>query len=59
VRRGPNTTLAQREQIIGMLRSSSTVREVADAYNRTNRYIRQIRTKYSQTGSTHNKPRSS
>jgi uncharacterized protein (DUF433 family) len=50
-RRGPNITVSQREQIIGMLRSGSTIPEVADAYGRTDRAIRDLRKKYNQTGS--------
>jgi transposase len=57
-RRGPNITVSQREQIIGMLRSGSTIPEVADAYGRTDRAIRDLRKKYNQTGSVQDKPRS-
>jgi hypothetical protein len=34
-RRGPNTTVSQREQIIGMLRGGYTIAKVANAYGRT------------------------
>jgi transposase len=57
VRRGPNLTIAQRNQIIGMLGSGATVTEVADAYGRTARCIRDLRKKYTTTGTTADKPR--
>jgi hypothetical protein len=41
VRRGPNLTFMQRDQIIGMLYGGMTVKEVADAYGRTDHCIRQ------------------
>jgi transposase len=58
VRRGPNLSLTQRHQIIGMLHSGETVKEVAHAYGRTDRCIRKIHPKYRQTGTTKDKPRS-
>ena len=58
VRRGPNLSLAQRDQIIRMLAGGVTVKEVAHAYGRTDRCIRKIRQKYRQTGSTDDLPRS-
>jgi transposase len=58
VRRGPNLLVMQRDQIIGMLQSSATVKEVAHAYGCTNRCIRKIYQKYRQTGTTQDKPRS-
>jgi transposase len=57
-RRGPNITVSQREQIIGMLRGGYTTAEVANAYGRTDRAIRDLRKKYTQTGSVQDKPRS-
>jgi transposase len=57
-RRGPNTTVSQREQIIGILRGGYTIAEVANAYGRTDRAIRDLRKKYTQTGSVQDKPRS-
>lgn len=57
-RRGPNLTIAQRDQIMGMLHGGATVAEVADAYGRTERCIRDLRKKYHQTGTTADKPRS-
>jgi transposase len=58
VRRGPNITVPQREQIISMLRGGYTTAEVANAYRRTDRAIRDLRKKYTQTGSVQDKPRS-
>jgi transposase len=57
-RRGPNLTTVQRDQIIGMLNSGATPKEVAEAYGRTERCIRDLRKKYAQTGTTADKPRS-
>jgi transposase len=45
----------QRDQIIGMLQSDATVKEVAHAYGRTNRCICKIHQKYRQTGTTQDK----
>ncbi|KAI0621291.1 hypothetical protein TUN199_06740, partial [Pyrenophora tritici-repentis] len=58
VRRGPNLTVSQRNQIIGMLAGGCTVPEVALAYGRTERCIRDLRNKHRQTGKTEDKPRS-
>ena len=58
VRRGPNLSIVQRDQIIGMLQSGATVKEAAHAYGRTDRCIRKIYQKYRQTGTTEDKPRS-
>ena len=57
-RRGPNLTIAQRNQIIGMLRSGATVAEAADAYDRTERCIRDLKKKHDITGTTQDRPRS-
>jgi hypothetical protein len=46
VRRGPNLSFIQRDQIIGMLGGGATVKEVAHAYGRTDRCIRKIHQKY-------------
>jgi transposase len=58
VRRGPNLSITQRNQIIGMLNSGATVKEVAKAYGRNDRSIRKLRLKYYQTGTVEDKPRS-
>jgi transposase len=58
VRRGPNISATQRDQIIRMLDSGFPVKEMAHAYGRSNRCIRKIRQKYRQTGTTTDKPRS-
>jgi transposase len=58
VRRRPNLTIQERDNIIGMLYSGMGVVEVAKHYGRTERCIRDLRTKYSQTGTTKDKPRS-
>jgi transposase len=58
VRRGPNISATQRDQIIGMLDGAVSVEEVAHAYGRSDRCIRKIRQKYRQTGTTQDKPRS-
>jgi transposase len=62
VRRGPNISATQRDQIIGMLDGGVSVKEVAHAYGRSDRCIRKIRQKYRQkyrqTGTTKDKPRS-
>jgi transposase len=58
MRRGPNLTTTQRNQIIGMLDGGASVTEVADAYGRTARCIRDLRKKYTQTGTTEDLPRS-
>jgi hypothetical protein len=52
VRRGPNISVIQRDQIIGMLNGGIPVKEVALAYGRSDRCIRKIRQKYHQTGIT-------
>ena len=57
-RRGPNLSVVQRDQIIGMLNGGCTVKEVAAAYGRTDRCIRKLRLKYHQTVTTVDKPRS-
>jgi transposase len=58
VRRGPNISVIQRDQVIGMLNGGIPVKEVAHAYGRSDRCIRKIRQKYHQTGTTQDKPRS-
>jgi transposase len=58
MRRGPNLTVLQRDQIIGMLAAGCTCAEAARAYGRTERCIRDIRTKYAKTGTTEDRPRS-
>jgi transposase len=58
VRRGPNLTIAQRNQIIGMLHSGATVAEAANAYGRTERCIRNLKKKHNITGTTQDRPRS-
>ncbi|KAF1923518.1 uncharacterized protein M421DRAFT_104392 [Didymella exigua CBS 183.55] len=58
VRRGPNLTIVQRNQIMGLLAGGCTVKEAADAYGRTERCIRDLRKKYTTTGTTEDKPRS-
>jgi transposase len=58
MRRGPNLTVVQRDQIIGMLAAGCTCAEAARVYGRTERCIRDIRTKYAKTGTTEDRPRS-
>jgi transposase len=58
MRRGPNLTVVQRDQIIGMLAAGCTCAEAARAYSRTERCIRDIRTKYAKTSTTEDRPRS-
>jgi transposase-like protein len=58
VRRGPNISATQRDQIIGMLDGGVSVKEVARAHGRSDRCIRKIRQKHRQTGTTQDKPRS-
>jgi transposase len=58
VRRGPNLSREERDRIMGMLAGGCTVAEVAKAYGRSDRCIRDLRTKYHQTGTTADKPRS-
>ena len=58
MRRGPNISATQRDQIIGMLDGCVSVKEMAHAYGRSDRCIRKIRQKYRQTGTTQDKPRS-
>jgi transposase len=58
MRRGPNLTVMQRDQIIGMLAASYTCAEAARAYSRTERCIRDIQTKYAKTSTTEDRPRS-
>jgi transposase len=58
VRRGPNLSTEERGRIMGMLAGGCTVVEVARAYGRSDRCIRDLRTKYHQTGTTADKPRS-
>jgi transposase len=48
----------ERDRIMGMLAGGCTVVEVARAYGRSDRCIRDLRTKYHQTGTTADKPRS-
>jgi hypothetical protein len=56
VRRGPNVTAIQREQMIGMLLAGKTVKEVAHHYGQTECCIRKIHQKYHQTGTTADRP---
>jgi transposase len=58
VRRGPNLSEGERDRIMEMLAGGCTVVEVAKAYSRSERCIRDLRTKYHQTGTTADKPRS-
>lgn len=45
VRRGPNLSIRQMDQIMGMLCGGATVKEAAHAYGCDDRYIRKIRQK--------------
>jgi transposase len=58
MRKGPNLTIAQRNQIIGILAGRCTVKEAANAYSRTERYIRDLKKKYTTTSITEDQPRS-
>lgn len=58
MRRGPNLTTAQRNQIVGMIDSGCSVKEAASAYARTERCIRDLMKKHHQTGTVEDKPRS-
>jgi transposase len=58
MRRGPNISIRERDQVIGMLRGGSTVQEVAQQYGRNDRTIQKIRQKFNQTSTTADKPRS-
>jgi hypothetical protein len=58
VRRGPNINIETRARAIGMLQGGCTVKEVAEAINRSVRAVRELRKKYHQTGTIQDKPRS-
>jgi transposase len=51
-------TMEERVRIIGMLAGGCTVPEVAKVYGRSDCCIRDLRTKYHQTGTTADKARS-
>jgi transposase len=54
----PTSRSQERDNIIEMLYSGMGVVEVAKHYGRTERCIQNLRTQYSQTGTTKDKPRS-
>jgi transposase len=58
MRRGPNLTVQQRDQIIGMLAGGCTAAEVGRTFGRSARCIRDLNKKYHQTGTTKDKLRS-
>jgi transposase len=58
VRRQRNISPGLRGRVIGMLQAGATVKEAAASIGRSERAVRDIRTKYYQTGSVTDKPRS-
>jgi hypothetical protein len=52
VRRGPNISVEIRDCIVGMIISSCSITEAAEAYGQPVRTIRHLYQKYLQTGTT-------
>jgi transposase len=59
VRRQRNISPGSRGRVIGMLQAGATVKEAAASIGRSERAVRDLHTKYRQTGSVTDKPRSS
>jgi transposase len=57
VRRGRNIGPGLRSRVIGMLQAVTTVKEAAASISRSERAVRDLRTKYRQTGRVDDKPR--
>jgi transposase len=56
VRRGRNISPGSRNRVIGMLQTGATVKEAAASISRSERAVRDLRTKYRQTGRIDYKP---
>jgi transposase len=57
MRRRPNMTAPERDQIIGMLRGGSTTGEIAAYFRRSPQAIRDLQKKFIITGTTEDRPR--
>jgi transposase len=57
VRRGRNISPGSRSRVIGMLQADATVKEAAASISRSERAVRDLRTKYRQTSRVDDKPR--